>query len=293
MRARRSCISVPASSAKMLAKAPALPADEVVLDLEDSVPPDGKDRARDAAAAALAQDGWTAATVSVRINGVGTPWCERDVGVLADAPGDRLDCLVVPKAEGADEVAFVDRMVGGIEEETERGRRIGLEALVETARGLREVHEIAESSARLEALILGPADLAASLGYPPLEDDPGGGERWDFARGTVLVAARAAGLQAIDGPHLQIDDLDGLRRSASRARALGYDGKWALHPSQVEPLNELFSPSAEEVDRARVIVDALGAETVHGAILLDGEMIDEASRKRAEHLLARSRAAEE
>ena len=274
----------------MLGKAPALPADEVILDLEDSVPPEGKDRARDAAVAALGQGGWSAATVSVRINGVGTPWCERDVAALVEAPGE-LDCLVIPKAEHADQIAMVDRLAGGTEQEAKLERRIGLEALIETAKGLRAVHEIAESSQRLEALILGPADLAASLGYPPLEEDPGGGERWDFARGTILVGARASGLQAIDGPHLQIDDLEGLRRSASRARALGYDGKWALHPSQIEPLNARFAPSAEEVDRARGIVDALGGEPDRGAILLDGEMIDEASRKRAEHLLARSRAA--
>jgi citrate lyase subunit beta/citryl-CoA lyase len=274
----------------MLAKAPSLPADEVILDLEDSVPPEGKDRARDAAVAALAQDEWVAATVSVRINAVGTPWCERDVRALVEAPGGRPDCLVVPKAEGADGIAFVDRLVDEAADPAVRDRPIGLEALIETAKGLRGVHEVATSSDRLEALILGPADLAASLGYPPLEDDPGGGERWDFARGTVLVGARAAGLQAVDGPHLQIDDLDGLRRSASRARALGYDGKWALHPSQVEPLNELFAPSAEEVGRARGIVDAL-ADDDRGAVMLDGEMIDEASRKRAEHVLARSRAA--
>ena len=147
--------------------------------------------------------------------------------------------------------------------------------------------EIAAAGGRLEALILGPADMSVSLGFP----SPGEGSRWDFVRGAILVAARSAGLQAIDGPFLQISDLDGLRASARRAMELGFDGKWALHPDQIEPLKEIFSPSAEEVERARAIVEALRGSEDSGAVMLDGEMIDEASRKRAELMIARAEAA--
>jgi citrate lyase subunit beta / citryl-CoA lyase len=287
MRARRSCLSVPARPARRLEKGAELVPDEVIIDLEDSVPPELKDEAREAVAAALAGGTWAAATVTVRINGVTTPWCENDLRAVAGA-GGRLDCVVVPKAEGAADLERVADLLAEAEREAGRERPIGIQALIESALGLRDVDRIAAASPRLEALILGPADLSVSLGFP----SPEAGERWDFVRGALLVAARAAGIQAIDGPHLQVSDQAGLVASASRAREFGFDGKWALHPDQIEPLNEVFAPTAAELERAGAILAALEEAPDRGAVMLDGEMIDEASRKRAEQTLARARGAE-
>jgi citrate lyase subunit beta/citryl-CoA lyase len=195
----------------------------------------------------------------------------------------------VPKVEEPDDLRFVDRLLGMVEEETGRERPVAIEALIETAAGLARVRDIARGSDRLEALIVGYADLGASLGR-----SSAAGEHWSPVLDTVLVAARATGLQAIDGPHLDIPDLDGMRAAAARARVLGYDGKWALHPTQVEPLNEIFSATDEELERAGAVIAALDRAASgpgSGAALLDGEMIDEASRKRALGVLARGSAA--
>jgi citrate lyase subunit beta / citryl-CoA lyase len=278
VRSRRSCLSVPGSSERMLAKAAGLPADEVVIDLEDSVVPERKQEAR--ALAVDAVRAWEGEPPAVRINTLSSRWGAEDVAALAGV-GDALGSLVVPKVESPDELAEVDRLLGD--------RGLGLQALIETAAGLSRVGEIATASARLETLITGYADLAASLGRPPGADYPG--DRWHWVRSSVQVAARAAGLQAIDGPHLEIADLAGLRTEAGWARALGFDGKWALHPSQIEPLNEVFSPTREEVEHATAVLDALAAAPGSGAALLDGEMIDEASRKHAAQVVARGRAA--
>jgi citrate lyase subunit beta/citryl-CoA lyase len=285
VRARRSCLSVPARPEGKLEKGPGLAADEIVVDLEDSVPPELKDEARAAVADALEAREWTAATVSVRVNDVSTPWFEADLAELA-AAGERLDSVVIPKVEAAEELARVERALESAEA-AGRARPVGIQALIETARGLREADRIAEASPRLEALILGPADMSVSLGFPSPEEGP----RWGFVRGAVLVAARAAGVQAIDGPYLQVADADGLRASGAAARELGFDGKWALHPAQVEPLNELFTPTADEIEHARAILEALERDPGTGAAMLAGEMIDEASRKRAEQILSRARAA--
>ena len=287
---RRSCLSVPGLSTRMLDKARSLPADEIVIDLEDSVTVEHKEEARATVAAALSEGEWTARSVAVRINQTASRFCHRDVIEVVERAGDALSCLVVPKVEAPDDVRFVDRLLGMVEEETGRDRPIALQALIETAAGLAGVREIVRASDRLEALIVGYADLGASLGR-----SPAAGEHWSPVLDTVLVAARAAGLQAIDGPHLDIPDIDGMRAAAARARALGYDGKWALHPTQVEPLNEIFSPTGEELERAGAVLDALDrAESGEGrgAAMLDGEMIDEASRKRALGVQARGSAAD-
>jgi citrate lyase subunit beta/citryl-CoA lyase len=277
MVSRRSCLSVPGSSERMLAKAAGLPADEVVIDLEDSVVPGAKEQARGLTVAALGS--WQGPPVAVRINPLSGEWGREDVAALAGVEG--LGSLVVPKVEAAAALVEVDGLLGD--------SAAGLQALIETARGLQLVGEIAGASDRLETLITGYADLAASLGLPGRADYPG--DRWHWVRSTVLVAARAAGLQAIDGPHLEIADLDGLRVEAGRARALGFDGKWALHPSQVEPLNEAFSPTPGELEHATAVLRALERAGDQGAALLDGEMIDEASRKLAAQVVARGRAA--
>ncbi len=290
VRARRSCLSVPGSSEKMLAKARTLAADEVIIDLEDAVASSAKAQARDAVTAAVAEGDWGGRAVAVRINGPATQWCHRDVidAVTGAGAGAGLDSLVVPKVESPAELEFVDRLAGMVEQEVGRDAPVGLQALIETAPGLRHIHAIAHASTRLETLIVGYADLGASLGLPP-EDDQSG-DRWHHVMATVLVAARDAGLQAIDGPYLAIEDLEGLRASAQRARALGYDGKWALHPTQIDVLNDLFAPSPEELRQARAVLAALEAaerEEGHGVAMLDGAMIDEASRKRAAQVVAR------
>ncbi len=289
MRARRSCLSVPGASAKMLDKARGLTADEVILDLEDSVAPGEKDEARSAVVAAVRDGEWSAATVSVRINAPVSPWCYRDVIELVEGAGERLACLVIPKAERASDVDFVARLAQMVEQSAGRERPVALQGLIETATGLRHVHEVAHANERLEALIVGYADLAASLGRSPGSPDDPPTERWSWVLDTVLVAARDAGVQAIDGPYLDIADVEGCRRWAQGARALGYDGKWALHPDQVAPLNEVFSPTADELEQAAAVLRAL--EESRGVALLDGEMIDEASRKLAVETIARGEAA--
>jgi len=278
----------------MLVKARTLASDEVVIDLEDSVAPAEKGNARAAVAATLAQGGWGARAVAVRINGPATHWCHRDViDIVASAGGgDDLGSLVVPKVESAEELQFVARLAGMVEQEVARAVPVGLQALIETATGLRQIHAIAHASPRLETLIVGYADLSASLGLPPEGAYPG--DRWHHVLQTVLIAARDAGVQAIDGPYLAIADLAGFRAAAQRARALGYDGKWALHPTQIDVLNELFAPGPEELAQARAVLGVLQAaerEEARGAVMLDGAMIDEASRKLAAQVLARDGAA--
>ncbi|MDQ3408797.1 MAG: CoA ester lyase [Actinomycetota bacterium] len=294
MPARRSCLSVPGSSEKMLVKARTLAADEVVIDLEDSVAPPVKAQARAAVTAAVAQEDWGERAVAVRINGPATPWCHRDVIDVVAGSGEGLTSLVVPKVESPGEIEFVDRLAGMVEQEVGRAAPVGLQALIETATGLRHIHAIAHASARLETLIVGYADLSASLGLSTEAAYPG--DRWHHVLSTVLIAARDAGLQAIDGPYLAIKDLDGFRATAQRAHALGYDGKWALHPTQIDVLNELFAPSPEELEQARGVLDALEAaesgEGSRGAVMHDGAMIDEASRKLATQVVARGAAAQ-
>ena len=296
-RPRRSCLSVPASAPRMMAKAPSLPADEVFLDLEDSVAPSHKEEARALAVQALLEGDWTGKLVGVRVNAVSTRWCHRDVIEVVGAAGGRLDFLMLPKVERPSDVTFVADLLRQVEEEAGLDRRIGIEAQVESAAGLSNVEAVAAASDRLETLVLGPADMAASLGMPvltvgrPMPGYPGDHEH--YVRMRILVAARAAGLQAIDGPHLVIEDLDGLRAMALRARALGYDGKWAVHPSQVEVLNEVFSPAQDEFDRAEAILETYGRSLAEGrgAARFGDEMIDEANRKMAERTAARGRAA--
>ena len=294
MRARRSCLSVPGVSAKMLDKARTLEADEVIIDLEDSVPADQKAQARDQVCAALRTGEWSAPTVAVRINATTSPWCHRDVIELIEGAGDRLDGLIVPKVEGSSDVEFVARLATMVEQESGRERPVVLELLIETATGLTRIHDSARASDRVETLIVGYADLAASLGHPMGSDDLGVGGRWGHVLHTVLIAARDAGAQAIDGPYFEVADLDGLRAWSTRTRSLGYDGKWALHPGQIVTLNEVFSPTPAEFEKASKVLDELARAEVadgRGAVLLEGQMIDEAMRKQATQVVARGHAA--
>jgi citrate lyase subunit beta/citryl-CoA lyase len=297
-RPRRSCLSVPGSSPKMLSKAPTLPADEVFMDLEDSVAPLAKEEARGNVVQALKEGDWGGKTVVVRVNGVYTRWCAHDVLEVVGNAGQFIDCLMIPKVEQSSDVTFVDNLLRMIEDTTGLEKRIGLEVQIETATGIRNIHDIAAASDRTETLIFGPADMSASLGLPtvtaglPMPGYPG--DHWHHVLSSILVAARHAGLQAIDGPYLLIKDLDGFREMALRARALGYDGKWALHPGQIDVLNEVFTPGQDEYDKAEAVLEAYRHATEVerlGAVMFGNEMIDEASRKMAEQLAARGRAA--
>jgi citrate lyase subunit beta/citryl-CoA lyase len=283
----------------MLAKASTLPADEVFMDLEDSVAPAAKEEARANVVQALKEGDWAGRTVVVRVNGVATRWCYRDVIEVVENAGRYLDCLMIPKVEHAGEVTFVADLLRMIEETGGLDRRIGLEVQIETAAGLTNIDAIAAASDRTETLIFGPADMSASLGLPALTaglaqpNYPG--DHWHYVLSRILIAARTAGLQAIDGPYLVIKDLDGFREMALRARALGYDGKWALHPGQIDVLNEVFAPTQDEFDKAEAILEAYAHATdveATGAVMFGTEMIDEASRKMAEGVAARGRAAD-
>jgi citrate lyase subunit beta / citryl-CoA lyase len=297
-RPRRSCLSVPGSSPKMLGKASSLPADEVFMDLEDSVAPLAKEDARGNVIQALKEGDWTGKTRVVRINGVYTKWCYRDVTEIVENAGQYLDCVMIPKVEYASDVQFVANLLRMIEDTIGLETPIGIEAQIETATGLKNIHEIAHASDRTETLIFGPADMSASLGLPtvtagmPMPGYPG--DHWHWVLSTILVAARDAGLQAVDGPYLLIKDLDGFREMSMRSRALGYDGKWALHPGQIDVLNEVFTPTQDEYDKAEAMLDAYAHATdieLRGAVMFGNEMIDEASRKMAEQLALRGQAA--
>jgi citrate lyase subunit beta/citryl-CoA lyase len=282
----------------MLAKAPGLPADEVFMDLEDSVAPGAKEEARQNIVQALKEGDWAGKTVVVRVNGVYTKWCYRDVIEVVENAGELVDCLMIPKVEYATDVTFVDDLLRMIEDTLGMDRRIGLELQIETATGLTNIDDIATASDRAETLIFGPADMSASLGLPaltaglPQPNYPG--DHFHYVLERILIAARSAGLQVIDGPFLVIRDLDLFREMALRSRALGYDGKWALHPGQIDVLNDVFSPTQDEFDKAEAILEAYAHATdvqLTGAVMFGTEMIDEASRKMAEQLAIRGRAA--
>ena len=298
MRARRSCLSVPGSSPKMLGKAPGLPSDQIFMDLEDSVAPLAKEEARGNVIDALKNNDWGDKTVVVRINSIDTMWAADDLKTVVEAAGQYLDCIMIPKVQHAHEVMFVDHMLRMIETNTGLDKRIGLEVQIETATGLTNIDEIAKASDRTECLILGPADMSASLGLPtvtaglPMPGYPG--DHWHYVLERILIAARDNGLQVIDGPYLLIKDLDGFREMSMRARALGYDGKWALHPGQIDVLNEVFTPTQEEYDKAEALLEAYKHATEvdrRGAVMFGNEMIDEASRKMAIQFAERGRAA--
>lgn len=299
-RARRSCLSVPGSNPRFIAKARELPADEVFFDLEDAVAANVKDEARARVAEALAGGGFDGKVRAVRVNDASTGWAYRDVVSIAEAAGHVLDCVILPKVREPGHVVWLDLLLSQIERATGYPEgRIGIEAQIEDATGLACAEAIAGASARLETLIFGPADFMASVGIRSLDvgEQPPGYDRGDayhYPLMRILVAARSHGLQAIDGPYLKVRDVAGFRASAARSAALGYDGKWVLHPGQVEVANEVFAPAQDDYDHAEMILDAYDYYTnVHrrGAVMLGDEMIDEASRKMALAVAAKGRAA--
>jgi citrate lyase beta subunit len=280
---RRAILVVPAAPSAKLEKGRSLEADEVVIDLEDAVVPGVKDEARLAVAAVLAEE-FAAPSVAVRVNAIGTPWCHLDLIAVAGSAREHVG-VVLPKVEDAGDLAFADRLLAGAEAAAGRSAPVRLLALIETAAGLQAVRELADASERLDGLILGYADLAASLGRAG-----GAPGDWGFAQHTVLVAARAAGIQAIDGPHLAIRDDEPFRAEVAHARALGYDGKWAIHPAQLDALREAFTPTDDEVAEARETLAALerAAADGAGAVAAGDRMLDEALAVAARRVLARA-----
>ncbi|PQD98354.1 CoA ester lyase [Mycobacterium sp. EPG1] len=300
-RPRRTCLSVPGSSDKMIQKAKSLPADEVFLDLEDAVAPDAKVQARARVAEALAEPGWAGQLRGVRINDWTTPWTHADIIEVVSRAGASLDIVVLPKVTDVSHIHALDLLLTQLE--ATHGLpsgRIGIEAQIEDARGLTNIDAIA-SAPRVQALVLGPADLMASLNMRTLVvgEQPQGydvGDAYHHILMRILVAARANGIAAIDGPFLKVRDVDAFRRVAGRSAALGYDGKWVLHPDQIEAGNELFSPRQEAYDHAELILEAYEWHTsqaggLRGAVMLGDEMIDEASRKMALVIAGKGRAA--
>jgi malyl-CoA/(S)-citramalyl-CoA lyase len=292
-RLQRSTLAVPGSNPTMFPKALESEADVVFLDLEDAVAPGDKEQARRNVIKALLELDWRghAKTVSVRINGIDTHYMYRDVVDVVEQAGHRLDTVLIPKVGVPADVYLVDALLTQIEAAKGIPQRIGIEVLIETALGMANVEAIAAGRGRLEALHFGVADYAASNrartvnigGLNP--DYPG--DQWHFALSRMTVACRAYGLRAIDGPFGDFKDPDGFRLAARRAAALGIEGKWAIHPSQIALANEVFTPPEAEVDRARRILEALDAagRDGRGAAQLDGRMIDAASARMAENVV--------
>src|SRR5215813_4523873 len=302
LRPRRSCLAVPGSNPRFLEKAQRLPADQVFLDLEDACAPLVKESARHAIVDALNNGDWGGKTRVVRVNDWTTHWTYRDVITVVEGAGPNLDCVMLPKVQDAGQIVALDLLMTQIEKTMglDAGR-IGIEAQIENAMGLVNVDAIAASSPRLETIIFGPADFMASINMRSLvvgEQPPGYdvGDAYHYILMRILIAARAHDLQAIDGPYLQIRNAAGYREVARRAAALGYDGKWVLHPDQIAAANQIFSPSQEDYDHAELILDAYDwctseAGGAKGSAMLGDEMIDEASRKMALVIAAKGRAA--
>lgn len=296
-RARRTVLAVPGSSERFIAKSRGLDVDCIFLDLEDAVAPAAKVEARDQIVRALNGGSWKAPTVTVRVNAWDTPWTTGDVMGVVGAAGAKIDALVLPKVTSAEQVVALDLVLGQVEASAglEVGK-IGFELQIEEALGLQHVDEIAQASERTETLVFGPGDYMAAMGMKGLSvgSQLNGyqADAFHYALMRILIAARANGLQALDGPYVSIRDLAGFKASAAKAAALGYDGKWVVHPSQAEAGNEIFTPGAQQIERAERIVAAYAAagekaEGATGAIVVDDEMVDEAGFKVAKAMLAK------
>ena len=298
---RRTVLAVPGSSDRFIAKARELGVDALFLDLEDAVAPAVKVESRARIVEALNTGSFAAPLLTVRVNGWESPWTYGDVIEVVSGAGARIDALVLPKTQSAAQVQALDLLLTQVEHTAGLPvGRIGLEVQIEDAVGLLHVNEIAAASPRLQSLVFGPGDFMASLGMGGLNvgAQPAGypADAFHHVLMSILVAARAHGLQAIDGPFVAIRDVDGFRRSAELSAALGYDGKWVLHPAQVDAGNEVYSPRQADFDRALRIQDAYAAATAVaggavGAIVVDDEMVDEAGVKLAAAIVARGRAA--
>ena len=297
-RSRRTCHAVPGSSERFIAKAVGLEADEIFLDLEDAVAPNEKEAARARVIESLNTLDFGSKTVVVRVNGTDTPHYYKDLIEVVERAGGKLDAIMVPKVRTPGDVEMTAKLLTQIELATglEVGR-IGIEAQIEDATGLLACEAIATASPRMETLIFGPGDYSAAVGIPitTIGAAPDGypGDHLNYVYSRLVVAARAAGIQAIDGPYARVGDDEGLRSRSALARALGLDGKWTIHPGQIEIVNEVFSPAREQWERAEAMLAAY--DSAHrkgaGAAVFEGEMIDEANRKMAERIAFAGRAA--
>jgi citrate lyase beta subunit len=290
IRLRRSVLSVPGSSDKMIRKSLELPADEIMLDLEDGVALEEKEGARSRIIRALKDRDWGDRVRAYRINSLDTPFAYRDIINVVEQAGESIEVIVIPKVEKAADVQFVALLLRQIEMNQGLKKTIGLEASIETALGMLNVKEIAFSSPRLETLVFGIADYGASLTMPS-SGVSGHGDaeenlmhRWHFPLSRMVMAAKAAGLAAIDAPFGDFKDEKGLKKSCQQAASLGYDGKWAIHPAQLDTINETFTPSAEDITRARIILKAYEEVKANGegATALNGKMVDAASVRLAQ-----------
>jgi citrate lyase beta subunit len=290
VRMRRSVLSVPGSSDKMISKSLGLSADEIMLDLEDGVALEEKEGARSRIIHALKDHDWGDRVRAYRINGLDTPFAYRDIIDVVEQAGESIDVIVIPKVEKAADVQFVGLLLSQIEMNLGLKKTIGLEASIETALGMLNVKEIAFASPRLETLVFGIADYGASLTMPS-SGVSGHGDaeedlihRWHFPLSRMVMAAKAAGLGAIDAPYGDFRNETGLKRSCQQAASLGYDGKWAIHPAQLDTINETFTPSSEDIRRAQIILHAYEEVKAsgEGATALDGKMVDAASVRLAQ-----------
>jgi citrate lyase subunit beta/citryl-CoA lyase len=296
-RAERSVLSTPGSNPAMIAKALATDADLVMIDLEDAVAPDAKPGARAVVATALCEGDWRGRPRTFRMNGLDTPWFVRDLLEVIEGAEGAVDLIVMPKVSRAEDVHTVSTILASLETALGSTETIGLDTQIENAAGLVHCEAIALASSRVEALVFGPGDFAASIGMPHSAigtldhwDADYPGHRWDYALQRILVTARATGRRAIDGPYADFRDLDGFRISCLTARALGYDGKWCIHPAQVPVANEVFTPNEREVAWAREVLAANDeAERAgRGSFALKGQMIDAASIRMARATLLRA-----
>jgi malyl-CoA/(S)-citramalyl-CoA lyase len=308
-RLHRSELAVPGSNVRMLERAPTSGADIVMLDLEDAVAPDDKPQARVNVIDALTELDWSACSTSLRINGLDTHYCYRDLVDVVEHAGAHVDQVMIPKVAGAGDVHMVATLLDQIEEAVGLEHRIGLSVLIETAIGMVHVDEIATACPeRMEAMVFGVADYAASLqshttsiggadpGYAVLTDADGAeareshwGDQWHYALARIAVTCRAHGLRPIDGPFGDFHDPDGYLAAARRAAVLGYEGKWAIHPSQVDLANEVFTPDDHIVEKTHKIIEAMESASAEGkgAVSVDGRLVDAASIRMAESLLAK------
>lgn len=294
MHAWRSELAVPGSNRRMIEKAAGSGADVVFLDLEDAVAPGEKAAARSTVASGLREVDWRGLRVAVRVNALDTPFFYRDLIDVVEAAGAAISLIVVPKVNRPEDIYVVETLLSQLEASLGLSR-IGIEAQIETAEGLINCERIAAASDRVEALTFGPGDFAASAGMPAAQigmpdvwDERYPGHRWHYAMSRIVVAARAAGVRAIDGPFADFRDPEGLRRSCQMARALGFDGKWCIHPAQIAVVNEVFTPSEAEIAWARRVMTEYEAASQRGAgaVAIDGKMIDGASIRMAKRTLA-------
>jgi len=292
MKPRRSILSVPGHIEKMHHKAVASDVDVIMFDLEDSVPVSEKHIAREKVMQSLSSLEFGSKTVTVRVNGVDTPFCYQDIIAVASLTEGGIDSLVLPKMNNAAEVHFADILLNQVEASAENKNTIGLEASIESAEGLNEVSSIAAASTRLKTLVFGIADYSSSIGarlvsisgHGENEEEIYPGHRWHFVHSRMVMAAKANGLMVIDAPYGNFKDDEGLTKSAGMAAALGFDGKWAIHPNQISVINKVFSPSTEEIERALTIINALSAAALvgKGAVTIEGRMVDRATVRLAQ-----------